>query len=90
MNYITLQLGENGNTSAGDAFQMRGFSTQTSTFVDGIRDLGAISRDVFNLEQIEVVKGPSGSETGRGAASGYINLVSKLPTLQNNHCPDVC
>lgn len=26
---ITLQLGENGNTSAGDAFQMRGFSTQT-------------------------------------------------------------
>lgn len=81
---ITLQLGENGNTSAGDAFQMRGFSTQTSTYLDGIRDLGAISRDVFNLEQIEVVKGPSGSEAGRGAASGYINLVSKLPSL-NNH-----
>lgn len=81
---ITLQLGENGNTSAGDAFQMRGFSTQTSTFVDGIRDLGAVSRDVFNLEQIEVVKGASGSESGRGAAAGYINLVSKLPKLQNN------
>ena len=81
---ITLQLGENGNTSAGDAFQMRGFSTQSSTYVDGIRDLGAISRDVFNIEQIEVVKGPSGAEAGRGAASGYINLVSKLPSLQNN------
>ena len=47
---ITLQMGENGNTSAGDTFQMRGFSTQTSTYVDGIRDLGAVSRDVFNLE----------------------------------------
>lgn len=81
---ITLQLGENGNTSAGDAFQMRGFSTQSSTFVDGIRDLGAVSRDVFNIEQIEVVKGPSGSEAGRGAASGYINLVSKLPSLANS------
>ncbi|WP_180008666.1 catecholate siderophore receptor Fiu [Acinetobacter sp. YH12238] len=81
---ITLQLGENGNTSAGDAFQMRGFSTQTSTYVDGIRDLGAISRDVFNLDQIEVVKGPSGSEAGRGAASGYINLVSKLPQSENS------
>lgn len=80
---ITLQLGENGNTSAGDTFQMRGFSTQTSTFVDGIRDLGAVSRDVFNIEQIEVVKGPSGSESGRGAASGYINLVSKLPKEKN-------
>lgn len=77
---ITMQLGENGNTSAGDTFQMRGFSTQTSTFIDGIRDLGAVTRDVFNLEQIEVVKGPAGADIGRGAASGYLNLISKLPT----------
>ena len=80
---ITMQLGENGNTSAGDTFQMRGFSTQGATFVDGIRDLGAISRDVFNLEQIEVVKGPAGADIGRGAASGYINLISKLPGRDN-------
>lgn len=78
---ITMQLGENGNTSAGDTFQMRGFSLQTSTFVDGIRDLGAVTRDVFNLEQIEIVKGPSGADTGRGASAGYINLISKLPQL---------
>ena len=77
---ITMQLGENGNTSAGDTFQMRGFSTQTSTFIDGIRDLGAVTRDVFNLEQVEIVKGPAGADIGRGSASGYINLVSKLPT----------
>lgn len=80
---ITMQLGENGNTSAGDTFMMRGFSTQASTFVDGVRDLGAISRDVFNLEQVEVVKGAAGSDIGRGASSGYINLISKLPTLTN-------
>lgn len=82
---ITLQMGENGNTSAGDTFQMRGFSTQTSTYVDGIRDLGAVSRDVFNLEQIEIVKGPSGAEAGRGSASGYINLVTKLPKAENSN-----
>jgi catecholate siderophore receptor len=81
---ITMQLGENGNTSAGDTFMMRGFSTQNSTFVDGIRDLGAISRDVFNLEQVEVVKGAAGSDIGRGASSGYINLISKLPTLEDS------
>lgn len=78
---ITMQLGENGNTAAGDTFMMRGFSTQQSTFVDGVRDLGAVSRDVFNLEQVEVVKGAAGSDIGRGASSGYINLISKLPTL---------
>ena len=78
---ITMQLGENGNTSAGDTFQMRGFSTQASTFVDGVRDLGAVTRDVFNVEQVEVVKGAAGADIGRGASSGYINLVSKLPSL---------
>jgi len=78
---ITMQLGENGNTAAGDTFQMRGFSTQASTFVDGLRDLGAVTRDVFNIEQVEVVKGAAGADIGRGASSGYINLVSKLPNL---------
>ncbi len=76
---ITLQMGENGNTSAGDTFQMRGFSAQSSIFLDGIRDLGAVSRDVFNIEQIEISRGPAGADVGRGAASGYINLASKLP-----------
>jgi catecholate siderophore receptor len=78
---ITMQMGENGNTSAGDTFQLRGFSLQQNTFVDGIRDLGSVTRDTFNLEQIEVVKGAAGAETGRGAASGYLNLISKQAHL---------
>ncbi len=80
---ITMQLGEGGSSSAGDTFMMRGFSTQSATFVDGVRDLGAVTRDVFNLEQVEVVKGPAGADIGRGAASGYINLISKLPSLDS-------
>jgi catecholate siderophore receptor len=80
---ITMQLGENGNTSSGDTFQMRGFSAQSSLFLDGIRDLGAVTRDTFNIEQIEVAKGPSGSDGGRGSSAGFINLVSKLPGLRD-------
>jgi catecholate siderophore receptor len=80
---ITLQMGENGNTSAGDTFQLRGFATQSSIFVDGVRDLGAVTRDAFNIEQIEVSKGPAGADIGRGAASGYINLVSKSAQLDD-------
>jgi len=86
---ITMQLGENGNTSAGDTFQMRGFATQTSMFVDGIRDLGAVTRDVFNLEQVEIIKGPAGGDIGRGSQSGYINLISKLPQLENNNSASI-
>lgn len=76
-------LGENGNTNTGDAIFMRGFDTSGSIFVDGVRDVGSISRDVFNLEQIDVVKGPAGTDNGRGAPTGSVNLVTKKPRLDD-------
>ena len=38
-----------------------------------------MSRDVFNLEQIEVFMGPTGSDVGRGNAAGYVNMQTKAP-----------
>ena len=76
-------LGENGSTNTGDSVYMRGFNTSSSIFVDGVRDLNTISRDVFNIEQIEVTKGPDSTEYGRTAPSGAINMVTKLPTLKD-------
>lgn len=80
---ITMLLGENGNTATGDSIFMRGFDTQGSIFVDGIRDLGSISRDTFNTEQVEIAKGPAGVDNGRGAASGYVNMSSKMANLED-------
>jgi catecholate siderophore receptor len=80
---ITFQMGENGNTQTGDSIFMRGFDTQQSIFVDGIRDIGTFSRDTFNIEQVEVVKGPAGADIGRGSPTGYVNLATKLPTLDD-------
>ncbi len=79
----TFYVGENGTTSTGDAIYMRGFDTSGSIFVDGARDLGSISRDVFNIEQVEVTKGPDGTEYGRTAPTGAVNMVSKQPMLGN-------
>jgi catecholate siderophore receptor len=81
---VTFLLGENGNTSTGDSIFMRGFDTQGSIFIDGIRDLGTVSRDVFNTEQVEIAKGPAGPDYGRSAASGYVNLASKVPVEENS------
>ena len=72
-------LGENGSTSTGDAIYMRGFDASGSIFVDGVRDVGSISRDTFNIEQIDVLKGPAGTDNGRSSPTGSINLVSKQP-----------
>ncbi|MFT3898130.1 MAG: catecholate siderophore receptor Fiu [Thermomonas sp.] len=77
----TFYAGENGSTNTGDAIYMRGFDTSGSLFVDGVRDLGSISRDVFNIEQVEVLKGPAGTDNGRSAPTGAINLVSKQAKL---------
>jgi catecholate siderophore receptor len=79
----TFSTGENGSTATGDSIFMRGFSTANSIFVDNIRDLGGVSRDLFNIEQVEVVKGPAGADNGRGAPTGYINMVTKQPMLEN-------
>jgi catecholate siderophore receptor len=78
---ISLQAGEGGGASntSGDMFNLRGFSANNSLFVDGVRDDGLMSRDVFNLEQIEVFMGPTGSDVGRGTAAGYVNMQTKAP-----------
>jgi catecholate siderophore receptor len=75
---ITFQAGE-GGVPAGDALSIRGFSARTDMFVDGVRDFGGYSRDAFNLEQVEVAKGPTSSLAGRGSTGGAINQVSKAP-----------
>jgi catecholate siderophore receptor len=75
---LTIQAGE-GGAPAGDNLTLRGFSARNDIFVDGVRDLGPQSRDPFNLEQVEVTKGPGSAYAGRGSAGGTINLVSKAP-----------
>ena len=81
---ITFAAGEGGGASgtAGDSFYMRGFDTTNNIFVDGVRDVGAYSRDVFNIEQVDVAKGPAGTDVGRGGAAGYVNISTKTPRLE--------
>jgi catecholate siderophore receptor len=77
---ITFAAGE-GGTANGDQMTIRGFDARTDIFVDGIRDAGTYTRDAFNLEQVEIVKGPSSTSSGRGATGASVNLVSKTPRL---------
>lgn len=76
---ITFAAGEGGNVASGDQFFMRG--TETPVFIDGIRDTGGYSRDVYNAEGVEIFKGPTGADNGRGGAAGYVNQVSKTAHL---------
>jgi catecholate siderophore receptor len=78
---ISMAAGEGGGGPAGDNLTLRGFGARNDIFVDGIRDFASYTRDTFNVEQVEVVKGPASAQTGRGSTGGYINLFSKQPQL---------
>ncbi len=80
---ITMQAGEGGGGLPGDTLTLRGFSATNDIFVDGMRDVGPYSRDAFNLEQVEVIKGPSSSFGGRGSTGGSVNLTTKTPGLES-------
>jgi catecholate siderophore receptor len=79
---ISFQAGEGGGAQ-GDNLTLRGFNARNDFFIDGVRDQGSYFRDVFNLEGIEVLKGPSALYFGRGTTGGVINQVSKLPRLES-------
>ena len=86
---ISYQAGEGGGGLPGDNLSIRGFNARSDIFVDGVRDFGAYSRDPFNVEQVEVTKGPSSTYAGRGSTGGSINLVSKSPGLKSFYGADL-
>lgn len=75
---ITFGAGEGGRPG-GDLPIIRGQNSAGSIFLDGVRDASTQVRDTFNLEQVEVIKGPDSVYSGRGGAGGSINMVSKAP-----------
>lgn len=66
----------------GSNFRVQGVDTTVAVHTDGvyISSPNAIQASLFDLDRIEVVKGPQGVLYGRNASGGAINLVSRLPT----------
>jgi catecholate siderophore receptor len=77
---ITFGAGEGGQPLADRPF-IRGSSSGNSIFVDGIRDPGGQTREIFNVESVEVIRGSDSVYGGRGSGGGSINLVSKKARL---------
>ena len=64
-----------------DQVTIRGFSAIADQFVDGLRDDALYFRDLSNIEQIEVLKGPASVLYGRGSSGGLINRITKKPGI---------
>jgi len=73
------------NTSQGeghrDAVVFRGVRSTADFYLDGVRDDVQYYRSLYNLEQVEILRGPNALLFGRGGTGGIINRVSKKAVL---------
>ncbi|MFC4161454.1 TonB-dependent receptor [Chitinimonas lacunae] len=72
---LTFNAGEGGRT--GDNLTLRGFAAYSDLYVDGLRDIGQYNRDLFFVDQVEVLRGPASMLFGRGSTGGVINQTAK-------------
>ncbi len=76
------------NTSQGeghrDAVVFRGVRSTADFFQDGARDDVQYYRSLYNVEQVEVLRGPNALLFGRGGTGGIINRVTKKATIGEN------
>lgn len=78
---ITLSTGEGNGGQNGDQFRIRGLTSKGDMYIDGLRDFGVYTRDSFNTESVQVIKGPSGESFGVGNLGGVINQSMKKARL---------
>ncbi|BAW80493.1 TonB-dependent siderophore receptor [Candidatus Nitrosoglobus terrae] len=70
---VTVNLGE-GNR---DQLIIRGVVTSSAFFMNSMRDDAQYFRPLYNVDHIDILKGPAASRFGRGNASGIVNFVTK-------------
>ncbi|MCB6183713.1 TonB-dependent siderophore receptor [Leeia sp. TBRC 13508] len=80
---LTFNAGEGGRI--GDNMTLRGYSVVGDLYLDGIRDSAQYNREVFNLEQVDVLRGSASMLFGRGSTGGVINQESKTPKLLDEY-----
>ncbi|HAT07680.1 MAG TPA: TonB-dependent siderophore receptor, partial [Rhodobiaceae bacterium] len=73
------------NTSQGeghrDAIVFRGVRSTADFFIDGVRDDVQYYRPLYNLEQVEILRGPNAMLFGRGSTGGALNRVTKKAVI---------
>ena len=66
-----------------DAITIRGQSTTADFYTDGVRDDVQYFRDIYNIDVIEVLKGPNAMIFGRGGGGGVVNRVTKKAEFES-------
>src|SRR6186997_2603992 len=79
--YLVPGAGVNSGEGNRDTVVLRGNSSTADFFVDGVRDDVQYFRDFYNVDRVEVLKGPNAMIFGRGGGGGIVNRVMKRSSL---------
>lgn len=66
-----------------DAVVFRGVRSTADFYLDGVRDDVQYYRPLYNLEQVEVLRGPNALLFGRGGTGGVLNRVTKKAVIDD-------
>ena len=75
ISYISVSMSQGEGHR--DAVVFRGVRSTADFFIDGIRDDSQYYRSFYNLDQVEILRGPNALLFGRGGAGGVLNRVTK-------------
>lgn len=78
---VRLVPGVSGGQGEGnrDQITLRGNNSTADFFIDGLRDDVQYFRSFYNLDRVEILKGPNAMIFGRGGGGGVVNRVTKAP-----------
>jgi len=78
LNYVPGMMSHQGENNRDQAV-IRGVSSSADFFLNGVRDDVQYFRDLYNVQRVEILKGPNAMIFGRGGGGGVINRVGKEP-----------
>ena len=84
-NLYSANPGDNRNVTGVRGIATTSYDPAVATYIDGVNQFGLDTYipQLFDVERVEVLRGPQGTLYGRNAMGGVINVITKQPTNQS-------
>ena len=85
-NLYSANPGDGRNVTSIRGITSSSYDPAVTTYIDGVNQftLDTYIPQLFDVERIEVLRGPQGTLYGRNAMGGVINIITKQPTNRTN------
>jgi iron complex outermembrane receptor protein len=85
-NLYSANSGDNRNVTSIRGIATTSYDPAVATYIDGVNQFGLDTyiAQLFDVDRIEVLRGPQGTLYGRNATGGVINIITKQPTNETS------